>query len=160
MTRATILVVDDEPRLRRVLELVLTDAGYAVESAATAREGLDALSRTAVQLALVDLMLPDGSGLELLERIRETTPDLLVIVMTAYGTVETAVRAMKLGAIDYLVKPFDVELIETTVARALELQAARRENAYLRAVTDEPFEGTARPERETTVICPEPSSML
>ncbi|MEJ2678770.1 MAG: sigma-54 dependent transcriptional regulator, partial [Gemmatimonadota bacterium] len=91
-----------------------------------------------VDLVLADLQLPDRSGIELLEGIRSANAELPVILMTAYGSVETAVRAIKLGAFDYVVKPFAVEEIEALASRALESMRAERENAYLREVQPGP----------------------
>ncbi|MEJ2078729.1 MAG: response regulator, partial [Acidobacteriota bacterium] len=107
----TLLVVDDEPKIRRILELSLSDLGYRVLGAANATEAETLLSEEPVDLVLADLQLPDRSGIELLERIRAAHADLPVILITAYGSVETAVRAIKLGAFDYVVKPFAVEEI-------------------------------------------------
>jgi two-component system response regulator AtoC len=130
MTHATVLIVDDEPRLRRVLEMLLVDQGHRVVSAATLAEGRRALAEEQVDVALIDLMLPDGSGLDLLRGIQEASPDLPAVVMTAFGTIETAVEAMQLGARTYLVKPFDSAQVETVIARALEWRRSRR-NEYL-----------------------------
>ncbi|MEJ2185676.1 MAG: sigma-54 dependent transcriptional regulator [Gemmatimonadota bacterium] len=134
----TLLVVDDEPKIRRILELSLSDLGYRVLGAANATEAETLLSEEPVDLVLADLQLPDRSGIELLERIRAAHADLPVILITAYGSVETAVRAIKLGAFDYVVKPFAVEEIEALVSRALGSVRAERENAYLREVQPGP----------------------
>ncbi|MEJ2217737.1 MAG: sigma-54 dependent transcriptional regulator [Gemmatimonadota bacterium] len=134
----TLLVVDDEPKIRRILELSLTDLGYRILGAADAAEAERLLAAEPVDLVLADLQLPDRSGIELLERIRATYADLPVILITAYGSVESAVRAIKLGAFDYVVKPFAVEEIEALVSRALGSVRAERENAYLREVQPGP----------------------
>jgi two-component system, NtrC family, response regulator AtoC len=134
----TLLVVDDEPKIRRILELSLSDLGYRVLCAANAAEAEALLAGEAVDLVLADLQLPDRSGIELLEGIRSANAELPVILMTAYGSVETAVRAIKLGAFDYVVKPFAVEEIEALASRALENMRAERENAYLREVQPGP----------------------
>ncbi len=134
----TLLVVDDEPKIRRILELSLSDLGYRVLGAANAAEAEQQLAAEAIDLVLADLQLPDRSGIDLLERIRATHAELPVILMTAYGSVESAVRAIKLGAFDYVVKPFAVEEIEALVSRALDGVRAERENAYLREVQPGP----------------------
>ncbi len=134
----TLLVVDDEARIRRILELSLSDLGYRVLCAGTAADAERVLEAEPVDLVLTDLQLPDRSGIELLERIRGTRAELPVILITAYGTVESAVRAIKLGAFDYVVKPFAVEEIEALVSRALGAARAERENAYLREVQPGP----------------------
>jgi two-component system response regulator AtoC len=134
----TLLVVDDEPKIRRILELSLSDLGYRVLGAANAGEAEQLLAAEPIDLVLADLQLPDRSGIELLERIRAAHADLPVILITAYGSVESAVRAIKLGAFDYVVKPFAVEEIEALVARALDSVRAERENAYLREVQPGP----------------------
>jgi two-component system response regulator AtoC len=132
MSHATVLIVDDEPRLRRVLEMLLTDQGHRVVNAGTLAEGRRAIAQEQVDVALVDLMLPDGSGLDLLKEIQERMPDLPTVVMTAFGTIETAVQAMQLGARTYLVKPFDSAQVETVIARALEWRQSHRRGRFLR----------------------------
>jgi two-component system, NtrC family, response regulator AtoC len=141
LSEPTLLVVDDEPNIRRVLELSLGDEGYRVLTAATAAEASRLLAAERVDLVLTDLQLPDRSGLELLADIRASRADLPVILITAYGTVESAVRAIRAGAFDYVMKPFRVEEIEALVERALGLTRAERENAYLREVAAPEFEG-------------------
>ena len=132
-----ILIVDDEAKMRRVLELQLTGAGYEVTKAASAEEGLKALDTPGTgpdfALALTDLRLPGIDGVEFLRRIRRRFPSLPVIVMTAFGTVETAVEAMKSGAGDYLLKPFSLDDLMITIDKVLEMHALRDENVKLRA---------------------------
>ncbi len=125
MTTPTILVVDDEPRIRRVLELALGDLEYHVLLAASGEEARRRLREDAADIVLLDLQLPDVSGLDLLAEIRGERAELPVILMTAYGTVETAVQAMKLGAFDYVVKPFSVDEIDALARRALGARRAR-----------------------------------
>ena len=132
-----ILIVDDEAKMRRVLELHLTGAGYEVTKAASAEDGLQALdtsgSGTNFALVLTDLRLPGMDGVEFLRQVHGRFPSLPVIVMTAFGTVETAVEAMKSGASDYLLKPFSLDDLMITIDKVLELHALRDENVKLRA---------------------------
>jgi two-component system response regulator AtoC len=141
VSEPTLLVVDDEPNIRRLLELSLGDGGYRVLTAATAAEASRLLASERVDVLLTDLQLPDRSGLELLAEVRAARADLPVILITAYGTVESAVQAIRAGAFDYVMKPFRVEEIEALVERALGLTRAERENAYLREVSAPEFEG-------------------
>jgi len=132
MSHTTVLVVDDEPRLLRVVEMLLTDAGHQVRTATTLAEARRAIDAVEVDVALIDLKLPDGTGLDLLAHIQQHSPELPAIIMTAFGTIETAVRAMQLGARTYLVKPFDAAQVETVVTRALEWRRAQRHDVYRR----------------------------
>ncbi len=125
-----ILVIEDEEKLRRVVQLQLQTSGYEVEQAATAEDGLGAAER--VDLVLTDLRLPGMSGLEFLERMQTARPGLPVVLMTAFGSVETAVEAMKKGAADFLVKPFSLDHLTAVVEKALEVQALREENRRLK----------------------------
>jgi two-component system response regulator AtoC len=125
-----ILVVEDEAKLRRVIELHLFSCGYEVDKAGTAEEGLKLADRA--DLVLTDLRLPGMDGLELLARLRGQNTLTPVIVMTAYGSVETAVEAMKCGALDFLTKPFSLDHLVTVVQKALEFRALRDENRQLR----------------------------
>ena len=125
-----ILVVEDEEKLRRVLELQLASAGFEVEKARTAEEALKVADRA--DLVLTDLRLPQMDGLELLAAIRRQNSQTPVIVMTAFGTIETAVAAMKTGATDFLLKPFSLDHLMTVVGKALEMRALRDENLQLR----------------------------
>ncbi|MBI3695822.1 MAG: sigma-54-dependent Fis family transcriptional regulator [Acidobacteria bacterium] len=127
-----LLVVEDEPNMLRVLELQLAGAGFAVEKAATAEQALPILERGGLDLVLTDLKLPGMDGLALLARIRGMDPSLPVVMMTAFGTVETAVQAMKAGASDYVLKPFSLDDLMLTIDKVLELHALRSENRRLK----------------------------
>ncbi len=127
-----ILVVDDEPSLRDVLKLGLGRAGFVVGTASSHQEAIAALEEH-WDLVVTDLQLPDGDGLSILRQVKETSPDTAVVVLTAHGSADTAVAAMKLGAHDYLTKPFDVDELRIRVRQALEGQKLRRENRELRA---------------------------
>ncbi len=128
----TILIVDDEPHLPHQLARFLGKHGYEVLTAADGRAGLGELQKNTVDLLLLDVRLPGMSGLELLEEIRRSDPDLPVVMLTAYGDVQTAVHAMKLGASDYLIKGFDLAELLLVVQRALETSAMYRELRQLR----------------------------
>jgi DNA-binding NtrC family response regulator len=125
-----ILVVEDEEKLRRVIEVQLSSAGFEVDQAGTAEEGLKRADRA--DLVLTDLRLPGMNGLELLQAIRRQNATTPVIVITAYGTVENAVEAMKAGAFDFLPKPFSMDHLMTVVTKALEVRALRDENRQLK----------------------------
>ncbi|MEO7649262.1 MAG: sigma-54 dependent transcriptional regulator [Bryobacteraceae bacterium] len=125
-----ILVVDDEEKLRRVIELHLRSAGFEVDQARTAEEGLKQVDRA--DLILTDLRLPGMNGLELLSRIRRQNSHSPVVLMTAFGTVENAVEAMKSGATDFLLKPFSLDQLTAVVNKALEVRALRDENRQLK----------------------------
>src|SRR6266478_6644178 len=125
-----ILVVDDEEKLRRVIELQLTSAGFEVEKTGSAEEALKLVDKA--DLVLTDLKLPGMDGLELLSAIRRQNMHSPVIVMTAFGTVENAVEAMKAGATDFLLKPFSLDHLMQVVNKALEVRALRDENRQLK----------------------------
>jgi DNA-binding NtrC family response regulator len=126
-----VLVVEDEDNLRRVVELQLRAEGYEVDAAASAESALRIADRAAI--ILTDLRLPGMSGLDLLDAIRRQNANAAVIVMTAYGTVETAVEAMKRGAVDFLPKPFSMDHLAAVLRKAAELRALRDENRELKA---------------------------
>ena len=126
MQAPTILVVDDESLIRWSLTERLTAEGYVVSEAETAAAAL-AKSEEGVDLVLLDYRLPDGDGLSVLKRIKERTPDTLVILLTAVSSVDTAVEAMKQGAYHYANKPFNLDEIVLVVEKALETTCLRRE---------------------------------
>ena len=136
--KATILVVEDEEKLRRVIELQLKTAGYEVEQAGAAEDALKLADRADV--ILTDLRLPGQSGLELLTELRSQDYRTPVIVMTAFGSIETAVEAMKAGAVDFLPKPFSLDHLMTVIEKALELKNLRNENRELRAELSQRYE--------------------
>ena len=128
----SILIVEDEARMRRLLELDLGEAGFQTHSAPDAETGLDLLRREAVDLVLTDLKLPGMSGLEFLHAAKRFNSTLPVIVMTAFGTIETAVEAMKAGASDYVLKPFSLAEMRMVVQREFDVRRLREENRSLR----------------------------
>ena len=132
MPERLVLVVDDEEAQRKVLAGFLRKRGYEVESAASVDEALRVAAARPVDLVLTDLRMPGRTGLDLLEDLRQINPEVPAIVMTAYGTVQSAVAAMKRGAADYLSKPIDLEELEVLVARTLERRALVSENRALR----------------------------
>ncbi|MBK7367407.1 MAG: sigma-54-dependent Fis family transcriptional regulator [Candidatus Eisenbacteria bacterium] len=129
---ARLLVVDDEANLRRVLCALLGADGHAVTEAGTAGEALAALGSTEFDAVLTDQKLPDGDGLQIVTALREREPSPPVIVITAFATVELAVEAMRLGAFDFITKPFLPEAVRAAVRRAAERAELQRENARLR----------------------------
>jgi DNA-binding NtrC family response regulator len=122
-----ILVVDDQQTIAHLLERSLASRGHDVRTAATGAEARAELERDPSEVVLLDLRLPDVRGLELLEEIRREWPDVAVVMITAYGDVETAVRAMKAGAVDYLTKPLNLEQVRLIVGKALEGRSIVRE---------------------------------
>jgi signal transduction histidine kinase len=126
-----ILVIDDEENIRSTVEEFLSLNGYRVETAASGREALDLLGRNAYDLVVSDLRMPDVDGLAVIEWIRETHPDLPVLVMTGHATVESTIRALRLGAYDYLLKPFRLDEIERTIENCLEKRRLQRRNTEL-----------------------------
>lgn len=132
MSVKRILVVDNEAKMRRILELSLKSMGHEVEQAADGVEALSTIEKRSFDLVLTDLRMPRMDGIGLLSALRERGDDVPVIVMTAYGTIETAIAAMKLGAADYIIRPFEMETIEMAVTRVLAMQAVQRENRFLR----------------------------
>src|SRR5579871_2001058 len=130
MRRQVILVIEDEEKLRRVVGLHLSSAGYDVKAAGAAEEGIKYAGD--VDLVLTDLKLPGMDGLELLQKLNEQNQHAPVIVMSAFGTVEIAVDAMKKGAVDFLPKPFSLDHLSVVVEKALEVRKLRDENRELR----------------------------
>jgi two-component system NtrC family response regulator len=134
-----ILVVDDEPNLRRVTQLKLQQAGYDVATAAGGEEALALLAKSPQDLVITDLKMPGLSGIDLLRRVKEDLPELIVIVVTAFGTIESAVEAMKLGAYDYIIKPVHSDALKLVVSRALEHHRLRQEVQNLRSAVDRKY---------------------
>lgn len=137
MAAETLLIVEDDDSLRRVLETQLKRMGYETASAADGEQALDLLHRAAQSLVITDLHLPDISGIELLNRIKSEFPGVPVVVMTAFGTVQTAVEAMKAGAYDYITKPFHPYDLKALVSRAMNHHPRVEEVHGLRSKTKE-----------------------
>ncbi len=148
-----IMVVDDEKIVRESLSVWLEKFGYEVVPVADGRQALDLLDRQEWNILLVDLKMPRMSGIEVLNKALEMKPDISIIIITAYATVETAVEAMKAGAYDYLVKPIDPDLLTLKVRNIVEKQSIADENAKLREKIDTIFHfdeiiGNSRPIQE------------
>ncbi|MEN6580958.1 MAG: sigma-54 dependent transcriptional regulator [Armatimonadota bacterium] len=130
--RKSILVIDDEPGLRDLISRLFSDAGYDTATAADGAEGLDAARNSDFDLVILDMSLPKMSGLQVLGGIKEEKPDLPVVMVTAYGSTQTAIEALRLGAYDYITKPFEVDELQMVAERALEQRRVIDENRYLR----------------------------
>ncbi len=141
--KGTILVVDDERSIRVGLKGLLTKEAYEVSTAESGDEVLRLLASQPVDLVLTDLRIPGVDGLSLLQQIKKRHPDTLVVMMTAYGSEKIAVEAMKAGAHDYIVKPFDNDEVILLVRQALEQLTLRREVRRLHERLDAAFASTA-----------------
>jgi len=145
-----ILVVDDEPKMRRVLEIMLQKMGHRVLGAGNGIEALAIFQAHSVDLIITDLRMPEMDGIELLAVLRAQASDVPVMVITAHGTIETAVTAMKHGACDYILRPFDIDVVEHAVERVLNDAEVARQNAFLRQEVNrgwDAFIGTSEPMR-------------
>jgi two-component system, NtrC family, response regulator AtoC len=127
-----ILIIDDEPSLRQTVSMILAEEGYEVHVASNGKEGLDRALQMQPDMVLTDVRMPGMSGLEFLERYRSEGGEALVIVMTAYGSTDLAIEAMKKGAYDYVPKPFSADQLVLTIRKAQEREALRREVSRLR----------------------------
>ncbi len=125
-----ILVVDDELKMRRVLQMALEEEGYSIALARNGKEAVKKISETPFHLVIADMKMPVMDGMKLLRKIRQLNEKLPVIMMTAYGTVATAVEAMKQGAYDYILKPFDMEEMKLIVSRAVSVERLVREKTF------------------------------
>jgi DNA-binding NtrC family response regulator len=140
--KGRILIVDDEDVVRDSLHRMFVDEGFGVRSAASGREGLDGLTPGVFDVALIDIRMPGMDGMELQEHLRQADPEMLVIIMTGYASVETAVQGLKNGAWDYIVKPVDPDELLHLINRAVEHRGARREVVRLRENLQEIFPKT------------------
>jgi DNA-binding NtrC family response regulator len=125
---ARILIVDDDENIRKVIATILADEGYAVESVDTARKAIAVTKRKFFNVALIDIRLPDMEGIELLTRMRNTTPKMRKIIITGYPTLQNAVEAVNRGADAYILKPFDMEKVLETIREQLKIQ--QQEDKY------------------------------
>ncbi|HXZ44338.1 MAG TPA: response regulator, partial [archaeon] len=132
MRREKILVIDDDESLRRVLEYNLAQEGYAVLSAASGEQGLELLKKEGADVVVTDVRMPGMDGLQVLEGVRKVDPNIQVVILTAFGTIEMAVEAMKAGAFHYISKPFNRDELKLTLKKALQLKELERENVTLR----------------------------
>ena len=130
--KAKILLIDDDTSLRRVLEYNLQEEGYEVQAAASGEEGLRLFEQLRPDLVVTDMKMTGIDGLKVLNSIKESSPDTLVIIITAFGTVDVAVEAMKAGAFDYITKPFNREALKLTVKKALQFSGMAEENKRLK----------------------------
>ncbi len=130
--KGKILIVEDEKSMREVLNILLEGENYVVTSASDGLEGLSYISKDIFDLVITDMKMPNVDGFELLRKIKEISPDTIVIMITAFGTRETAIEALKLGAYDYINKPFNIDEIRLIVKRAIEKKRLREEIALLK----------------------------
>ena len=131
----SVLIVDDEIGARESLKMILKN-DYEVSSTRNAEEAFSKIKEHSPDVILLDILLPDLSGLKVLERIKQNDPDMVVIMITATNTVNTAVEAMKLGAYDYVTKPFDIDQLRLIITRSLSAKALEQEVKHGRKEMD------------------------
>ncbi len=139
MKKPSILLIDDDDSLRRVMEFGLTEAGYAVQAAASGEEGLRLFEKGPFGAVITDITMPGMSGMEVLAKVRQRDAGTPVVIITAYGTIESAVLAMKQGAFDYITKPFNRDELLLTLDRAFKMMRLEQENRELRAEVTERY---------------------
>jgi two-component system, NtrC family, response regulator PilR len=127
-----ILIIDDEKSLLELLGLVFKKEGYGVKTASSAVKALELLDKNGIDLVITDIKMPQKSGMDILKAVKDRTPEMPVIMITAYGSIQQAIEALKAGALDYVVKPFDVEELKIIVARGLEKRRLKEENILLK----------------------------
>lgn len=132
MSKDKILVVDDEQSMREFLEIALKKEGYEISSASGGKEAMKLLEKEEFDLVISDLRMHKMDGLELLSQIKNMHPEVMVIMVTAFATAETAVKAMKQGAYDYIIKPFEMDELKLIIKNALEKKNLQRENIFLK----------------------------
>lgn len=138
----TLLIIEDDEKMRRLLDLILTQEGYRVDAVTGGREGLQRLEQSPsgrYDLIVTDLQMPEMTGMDVLEHIKKVYPEIPVLIVTGYGTVKTAVEAMKKGALDYITKPIDNEELKYVVKRALETQRLYIQHKHLNQGLQERF---------------------
>lgn len=134
-----IMIVDDEKSIRVMLKRVLSDKQFEIDEAADGREALEKIKQGKYSAILLDLRMPEVNGIEVIEKLKEQDIDTPIVMMSAYGTVPEAVEAMKLGALDYLVKPFDLDELKLILERIIRQNEIRKENIYFREEEDKKF---------------------
>ncbi len=136
-SRAQLLIVDDDTAMREMLASLFRDRGYLVEEAASAAEALERADKQCFDVVLSDIRMPGKTGIEMVGELRERLPDTPVVLMTAFGSIDSAVESMRAGAFDYITKPFEPDAVVLTVERALERRALEEENRRLRRAVDQ-----------------------
>lgn len=134
-----ILIIDDEKGILDLLGVVFEKEGYSVETSQSARRALDLIDKNDFDLVLTDIKLPQMSGMDILKHVKEIRPDVPVVMITAYGTISQAVEAFKVGATDYIVKPFDMDELKIIVAQSLEKRRLKQENISLKKELSEKY---------------------
>ena len=134
-----IMIVDDEKSIRVMLKRVLSDKQFEIDEAADGREALEKIKQGKYSAILLDLRMPEVNGIEVIEKLKEQDIDTPIVMMSAYGTVPEAVEAMKLGALDYLVKPFDLDELKLILERIIRQNEMQKENLYFREEEDKRF---------------------
>ncbi len=146
-----ILIIDDDDNIRKVLVAILEDEGYNVESVGTAKEAIERTKERFYNIALIDIRLPDMEGIELLTKIRDTTPKIRKVILTGYPTLQNAVDAVNKGANAYILKPFDVGKVLKTIKEQLEKQ--KQEKKYSQDKVAEFIEARVRElDTEKTIV--------
>lgn len=120
MAPKKIIIIDDEPSVCDILKKLFTKEGYKVTAETDAEKGMDAVKKEKPDCLLLDIKMPKVDGIDLLAKIKKFDPSIIVIMITGYGTLESAMESMKLGAFDYITKPFDMDYIKSLVMKSLE----------------------------------------
>ena len=141
MIARQVVVVDDEANMRRVLEIMLARRGFRTLSASNGREAFELLKTTPADLVISDLRMPDMNGIELLQQLRKAGNGVPLIMITAQGSIESAVEAMRLGACDYLLRPFDVDTLDLAINRVFAVREVLQRNDFLSAEVDRSWTG-------------------
>jgi len=158
-----ILVVDDEMRIREGCRDVLTQEGFEVASAESGKKGLDMIAREHFDIILLDLMMPEISGLEVLPEVKASHPDTVVIVITGYATIEHSIEAMKSGAFDFIPKPFSPEQLKVVVSKAIDhtraLQDIAKEKSRMRGLINRLSDGVMATDGHSKIVLANPAFM-